>query len=73
MNPYLGAITVGAVLVVGGCTRDMSAVKQMTRAADPSVKVPGAGYQTVSSGNVPYTPIGPKGWEELNRRVGPKS
>ncbi|MCA0423693.1 MAG: hypothetical protein LCH61_10265 [Proteobacteria bacterium] len=45
----------------------------MTRAADPNVKVPIAGYQSVSSGNTSYMPVTPKGWEELNRRVGPKS
>jgi len=73
MKQWVVTVAVGALLVVGGCARDTSAVTQMTRAADPSVKVPGAGYQAVSSGNVHYMPSGPKSWEELNRRVGPKS
>ena len=73
MKPWAIIVAVGGLLVVGGCARDTSAVAQMTRAADPTVKVPGTGYQAVSGGNVHYMPVGPKGWEELNRRVGPKS
>ncbi len=73
MNPLVVAIAVGSLFAVGGCARDASGVAQMTRAADPSVKVPKAGYQSVSSGTVTYMPVGPKGWEELNRRVGPKT
>lgn len=73
MKLWVLAIAMSGMLAVGGCARDTSGVAQMTRAADPTVKVPIAGYQSVSSGNVQYMPAGPKGWEELNRRVGPKS
>lgn len=73
MKSWVVAIAMGGAFAVGGCARDTSGVSQMTRAADPAAKVPNAGYLPVASGNVPYMPVGPKGWEELNRRVGPKS
>lgn len=73
MRLWVVVVATGAALAASGCSRDVSAVRQMTRAADPSVKVPVAGYQSVTGGNVHYMPVGPKSWEELNRRVGPKS
>ena len=45
----------------------------LERPADPGVKVPLAGYQPVAGDTKTYRPVGPKGWEELNRRVTPKS
>ncbi len=45
----------------------------LERPADPSVKVPRVGYQPVAGEIKTYRPVGPKGWEELNRRVTPKS
>jgi starvation-inducible outer membrane lipoprotein len=45
----------------------------LEKPADPSVKVPRVGYQPVTGETKTYRPVGPKGWEELNRRVGPGS
>jgi starvation-inducible outer membrane lipoprotein len=45
----------------------------LEKPADPSARVPRAGYQPVASETKTYRPVGPKGWEELNRRVAPKS
>jgi starvation-inducible outer membrane lipoprotein len=45
----------------------------LEKPSDPSVKVPRVGYQPVAGGTKTYRPVGPKGWEDLNRRVGPKS
>lgn len=64
---------IGAGLAAGGCTRDTAAVSAMTRAADPTVAVPARAYSSVTAGTVQYTPVGPRGWEETNRRVAPKS
>lgn len=73
MKLWVFVIAMSGTFAVGGCTRDASGISQMTRAADPNVKVPIAVYHSVSSGNTSYMPVAPKGWEELNRRVGPKS
>lgn len=45
----------------------------LEKPADPSVKVPRVGYQPVAGETKTYRPVGPKGWEDLNRRVTPKS
>ena len=45
----------------------------LEKPADPSARVPRSGYQPVAAETKTYRPVGPKGWEELNRRVAPKS
>ena len=45
----------------------------LEKPADPSVRVPRVGYQPVTGETKTYRPVGPKGWEDLNRRVAPKS
>lgn len=45
----------------------------LERPADPSAKIPRVGYQPVAGETKTYRPVNPKGWEELNRRVTPKS
>ena len=45
----------------------------LEKPADPSARVPRGSYQPVAAETKTYRPVGPKGWEELNRRVAPKS
>lgn len=40
---------------------------------DASVRVPALAYQPVTGGVKSYRPVEPKGWEELNRQVTPKT
>jgi len=39
---------------------------------DPSIRGARLSYQSVASDTKAYRPVGPKGWEELNRQVGPR-
>lgn len=41
--------------------------------ADATARVPAVRYDTVTAGTKTFRPAEPKNWEELNRRVGPKS
>lgn len=45
----------------------------LEKPTDPSQKILPLGYTPVAAETKTYRPVGPKGWEELNRRVGPKS
>lgn len=44
----------------------------LEKPADPSVRVPRAGYAPVAAETRAYRPVGPRGWEDVNRRVAPK-
>lgn len=57
-------------LLVGACA---SPPVYLERPADPSVKGPRLGYQSVAGETKTFRPVGPKSWEELNKRVAPKS
>jgi hypothetical protein len=41
--------------------------------ADPAARVARPAYVSVTAGMKSFRPVEPKGWEELNRQVGPKS
>jgi hypothetical protein len=41
--------------------------------SDANARVPSVRYDTVTAGTKTFRPAEPKNWEELNRRVGPKS
>lgn len=45
----------------------------LDRPSDPSVKTKPVKYSPVAAETKTYRPVGPKGWEELNRRVVPRS
>jgi hypothetical protein len=45
----------------------------LTAPADPAIRVPATGYSNVTAGAQTLRPVEPKGWEELNRQVGPKA
>lgn len=47
--------------------------KGLLAPADASARVPKVRYDTVTAGTKTFRPAEPKNWEELNRRVGPKS
>lgn len=57
-------------LLLGACAAPPA---YLERPADPSVKVPRLGYPSVAGETKTFRPVGPKGWEDLNRRVAPKS
>jgi len=44
----------------------------LTLPADPSLSGKPLGYNSVTGATRQFRPSEPKGWEELNRRVGPK-
>lgn len=41
--------------------------------ADPAATVPAPAYVSVTTGVQSFRPVEPKGWEELNRQVTPKT
>jgi len=45
----------------------------LEKPADPSQRIAPLRYTPVAAETKTYRPVGPKGWEELNRRVAPKS
>lgn len=45
----------------------------LERPTDPSQTTVPQRYAPVAAETKTYRPVGPKGWEELNRRVAPKS
>ncbi len=45
----------------------------LEKPADPAAKVPRQTYQPVAGATRTFRPASPKGWEDLNRRVTPKS
>lgn len=55
---------------LGACA---SAPSYLQNPADPSIGTRVVVYQSVVGETKTYRPVGPKGWEELNRRVGPRS
>lgn len=67
-----GVITATVVAaLVGGCA-DLPVVETGARPADPDVRVSALAYRSVTGGTRMFRPVEPKGWEELNRQVGPK-
>lgn len=60
------------IFLVSGLAACTSVPVYLERPADPSIQVPRIGYRSVTGDTRTYRPVGPKGWEETNRRVGPK-
>ncbi len=69
MPPGLIALTALAV-ALGGC--GVSTPAYLARPADASAKVPALAYQGVAGQTKTYRPVGPRDWEEINRRVSPQ-
>lgn len=45
----------------------------LAQPADPSLRVPRSAYRPVADDVRTYRPAEPKGWEDVNRRVAPRS
>lgn len=58
-------------LGLGGCVG--AAPAYLAAPADPNARVPAVRYDSVAGQTKTFRPVGPKDWEELNRRVGPRS
>ena len=69
--PLTSYFLLPAAILLGGCAAPIP--DYLARPADPAVKVPAVGYQNVAAQTKTFRPVGPKDWEELNRRVAPKS
>ncbi|WP_342359286.1 hypothetical protein [Terrarubrum flagellatum] len=64
------AATAVVALVAGGCAVERPSF--IGRVDDPAAPMRAASYAPVMAGTQGYRPAEPKGWEELNRRVGPQ-
>jgi hypothetical protein len=56
---------------LGACA--VSPPRSLLAAADPTARVSAVRYDNVTAGTKTFRPAEPKDWEELNRRVGPRS
>lgn len=63
------SILTGA-LALGACT-PLPPPSYLAAPSDPAVRAQSR-YQSVAAGTMSFRPVDPKGWEELNSRVGPK-
>ena len=57
-------------LALGACT-SAPPPAYLAAPSDPALRTP-AHYQSIAAGTMSFRPVDPKGWEELNSRVGPK-
>lgn len=67
-----GLLTITAGVAMGGCTNAVTLPRHLAQPADASVRVPPPAYSSVTGQTQSYRPVGPRDWEDLNRRVGPK-
>lgn len=61
----------GLTFGLGGCVG--AAPPYLTAPANPNARVPAMRHDSVAGQTRTFRPVGPKDWEELNRRVGPRS
>jgi hypothetical protein len=64
-------IIASAAASLGACVA--APPRELLAPADANARVPGVRNDTVTAGTKTFRPAEPKNWEELNRRVGPKS
>jgi len=67
-RPAIGVMVVG---LLGACAAPPK-IMSGPSPSDPAVRVPALAYQPITGGVKSFRPVEPKGWEELNRNVGPK-
>lgn len=65
------AIGVTVIALLGACSAPPK-IMSGPSPSDPAVRVPALAYQPITGGVKSFRPVEPKGWEELNRNVGPK-
>jgi hypothetical protein len=58
-------------LALGACT-PAPPPNYLAAPADATSRARPANYQSITAGTQTFRPVDPKGWEELNSRVGPK-